>query len=435
MFRSLAEVVLPCLAVAALVAVVAFFAASETAFLSITPLKLKQMLREDDPAKRSTPAKKIARLKKDPDRLLSLILVGINFVTSLASALAAAIAIRLAGEAGGAIATAVMVFVLIIFGEITPKTFAAVHPVRAAGLFASALLFLERALFPVVWVFAKISGAMTALLNSFWKDGGALITEEELKSLIDVGETEGTLEHSERRMLHRIFDFTDLHVRDLMRHRSMVKFIPVGAGYDEVVRIFGETGFSRLPVCEGGFENVRGTVYYKQVLVKSRYRDSPKFLTKCISPAVFVPETLTATELLAKFKKERVNFAVVFDENGANSGIVTMDDIMRAVFGRSVHEDSPELPPERRIQPVSTVEYLVPGDLRLDDVNELMGMALSSDDYDTLAGWLLEQFDALPEQGETILVDGVTYRVEEQSQRRIRMVRMTLLSPPLLRRR
>ena len=175
-------------------------------------------------------------------------------------------------------------------------------------------------------------------------------------------------------------------------------------------------------------------MYYKTLLIKSRLRSSPNFLSKCVSPAVFVPETLTATELLAKFKKEKINFAVVFDENGANSGIVTMDDIMRAVFGRSVQEDSTERPPEQRIEPVSTTEYLIPGDLRLDDVNELLGMNLSSDNYDTLAGWLLEQFDALPEKGEAILVDGITYRVEEQSQRRIRLVRITLLAPPSLRR-
>ncbi len=435
MLHTLIEIVLPIFAVIFLVALVAFFAASETAFLSITSVKLKQLLKEDDSTKKSTPIKKIAFLKKDTDRLLSLILIGINFVTSLASAVAAAVAIKIAGEAGSAIATIVMVFVLIIFGEITPKTFAAVYPVRAAGLFASALIFLEKLLFPVVWIFAKISGAMTLILNSLWKDNGALITEEELKSLIDVGETEGTLESNERRMLYKIFDFTDLRVRDIMRHRSMVKFIPLGANYDDVVKIFAETGFSRLPVCDGGFENVRGTVYYKHVLIKSRYRDSPKFLTKCVSPAVFVPESFTATELLAKFKKERVNFAIVIDENASNSGIVTMDDIMRTVFGQSVQEDSPELPPEQRIQVVSTVEYIVPGDLRLDDVNELLGMNLSSEDYDTLAGWLLEKFDALPENGDTIFVDGITYRIEEQSQRRIRSVRITLLSPPLLRRK
>ena len=424
------SVVLPSAAVFVLVAVVAFFASSETAYLSITKMTLKQLLKNDDPTKKSTSAKKIAFLKKDTDKLLSLILIGINFVTSLTSGLAATVAINVAGEIGSAYATVVMVFVLIIFGEITPKTFAAVYPVRAAALFATPLIILQKIFFPIVWVFAKITGFLTLTLNALWKDDKNEITEEELKSLIEMGETEGTLEHSEKKMLYKIFDFTDLRTRDIMRHRSLVKFVPEDAAYGEVVRIFSETGFSRLPVCaDGGFDNVVGVLYYKSLLVKSRYKNSADFIRRCMRPVVFVPETLLATELLARFKKGQVNFAVAVDETGSNSGIVTMDDIMRAVFGRSIHENSSELPPEARILSVSPYEHLVPGDMKIDDVNELLHLDLFSEDYDTLAGWLLERFDALPEAGERIEQDGVSFTVEEQSQRRIQSVRIRFARP------
>ena len=430
--QTFLSIILPGILVAVLVSIVAFFASSETAFLSITKLTLRQMLKNDDPSKKSSPAKKIAYLKKDTDKLLSLILIGINFVTSLASGLAATVAIKIAGEAGSAYATILMAFILIIFGEITPKTFSSVYPVQAASKFALPLIILQKIFFPIVWIFAKISGFLTVVLNALWKNDKSLITEEELKSLIAVGENEGTLEHSEKKMLYKIFDFTDLHIHDIMRHRSLVKCVPENASYAEVIKIFEDTGYSRIPVCdsENGFENVIGMLYYKNILIRSRYQNSENFVKKCMNQVIFVPETLMASELLAKFKKEKVNFAVAVDETGSNSGIVTMDDIMRAVFGRSVHEDSPELPPESRIQPVSPIEYVIPGDMRLDDLNELLDMDLDSEDYDTLAGWLLEHFDSLPETGDIIKYDDVIYTVEEQSQRRIQSVRIKLKNPP-----
>lgn len=421
------SIILPSLLVLLLVAVVAFFASSETAFLSITKMTLRQLLKNDDPKKKSTPAKKIAYLKKDTNKLLSLILIGINFVTSLASGLATTVAINISGEVGTAYATVIMVFILIIFGEITPKTFAAVFPVQAATKFAGPLIILQKIFFPIVWIFAKISGFLTHVLNALWKNDKKEITEEELKSLIEVGENEGTLEYNEKKMLYKIFDFTDLHIHDIMRHRSLVRFVSEDSDYDEIVKVFGETGFSRIPVCsESGFDDVVGMIYYKSVLIKSRFKNSPDFVKRCIRPVIFVPETLMATELLAKFKKEQVNFAVCVDETGSNSGIVTMDDIMRAVFGRSVHEDSSEVPPESRIHPISTYEYLVPGDMKIDDVNELLKLDLFSEDYDTLAGWLLEKFDSLPESGESLKSGNVLYTVEEQSQRRIQTVKINL---------
>lgn len=421
------SIILPSLLVLLLVAVVAFFASSETAFLSITKMTLRQLLKNDDPKKKSTPAKKIAYLKKDTNKLLSLILIGINFVTSLASGLATTVAINISGEVGTAYATVIMVFILIIFGEITPKTFAAVFPVQAATKFAGPLIILQKIFFPIVWIFAKISGFLTHVLNALWKNDKKEITEEELKSLIEVGENEGTLEYNEKKMLYKIFDFTDLHIHDIMRHRSLVRFVSEDSDYDEIVKVFGETGFSRIPVCsESGFDDVVGMIYYKSVLIKSRFKNSPDFVKRCIRPVIFVPETLMATELLAKFKKEQVNFAVCVDETGSNSGIVTMDDIMRAVFGRSVHEDSSEVPLESRIHPISTYEYLVPGDMKIDDVNELLKLDLFSEDYDTLAGWLLEKFDSLPESGESLKNGNVLYTVEEQSQRRIQTVKINL---------
>ncbi len=425
------SVVLPVVATALLVYVVGFFASSETAYLSISKITLRQLLKKESHDANgnaaNTPAKRIAYLKSDMNRLLSLVLIGINFVTSLASGLGATVAIAIAGNQGTTYATIIMAFVLTIFGEIVPKTIATVNPVGVASRNARPLIVLQKLFMPIVWFFTKLTEGITVIINRFLHYDKQLITEEELKSLINVGETEGTLEHSEKRMLYRIFEFTDLRIRDIMIHRSRVQFVPVDATYPEIVRLFADTGYSRLPVCDGDFTNVVGMLYYKNVLLTKRTGKSTSFVRRSMRPALFVPETLTALELLQKFKAEQVHFAVAVDETGSNSGIVTMDDILRAVFGGTIMEHPTKEPlPAKRIQALSPTEFIIPGDLRLTDVNELLNLELDSEDYDTLGGYLLEQFDALPETGEAITVDGIAYRIEEQCQRRIKSVRITL---------
>ena len=431
----LSEIIIPASAIAILVLVVAFFAGSETAFLSITRLMLKTLQKKDSSSKKNTSAKKISYLKKDTNRLLSLILIGINFVTSLVSGLAATLAISLLGDKGATIATFTISFVLIIFGEIVPKTVASVHPVGFASFASTPLILLQKLFFPIVWIFSKITNGITGILQVFFKNSKELITEDELKSLIEIGAKEGSLESSEKKMLYKIFDFTDLHIKDIMRHRSLVQFIPIDASYDEIVKIFALSGYSRLPVCDGDFSKVCGMLFYKTVLLKAPVAKSKKsFAEKYMRPTLFVPETLYATDLLQKFKEEKQSFAIAIDENGSNSGIVTMDDILRAVFGRSINSIHNELPPENRIHPVSITEYLVPGDLKTDDVNELLDLDLESENYNTFAGWLLEQFGELPEIGAVLKNDGVIFKVEEVCQRRIQNVRVILPRAPVLSR-
>lgn len=421
---------LPALCVLLLVFCIAFFAGSETAYLSITDIKLRQLLKEDTSGKKNSPAKRIAFLKQDVNKLLSLVLIGINFVTSLASGLAATVAINLVGQQGATYATVIMSFVLIIFGEIVPKTVAAVQPVRIAEKNSRTLIALEYAFMPLVWFFSKLTAGITFVLLLFWKEKKNPLTEEELKSLIDVGTDEGTLENSEKKMLYNIFEFTDLHIRDIMCHRSRVRFVPIDASYDQVVQLFTDARHSWLPVCSESFENVLGMVYYKTVLLRGRPKEdaSHTFVRRCMRPALFVPETLTAMELLQKFKKEHMSFAIAVDENGSNSGIVTMNDILSAVFGRGINEflGEDEEPPESRIREITATDFLVPGDIRLGEVNEFFNLQLKSENYDTLGGWLMEQFDALPETGEMLKRDNILFTIEEQSARRIKSVKVHL---------
>lgn len=413
-----------CASLILLIYISAFFSASETSFLSISRITLRSLQKNKEPK-----ADKIAKVKSNKDWLLTTILVGNNFVNNLASSLATAIAVSLTGDKGVGIATGVMTIVIIIFGEILPKTIAAVRPVQTAKRYVTPILFLEKVFFPIIWIFAGFSSFATKLIEKIKPQHTPLVTEDELKTLIDVGNQEGTLEKSEREMMYKIFEFTDLRVRDIIRHRSLVQSVCVNSSYSETVAAFAKSGYSRLPVYEDNFDSIVGLVHYKDVLFARRKTSVELFsLRKCMRKILFVPEAKTALALLHTFKIEKENFAVVVDEHGSNSGIVTMDDLLNAVFGRITDEyTTNDLKPEDRVTILSGSDFLVPGDLKLTDVNNLFRLTLDSDYYDTLGGWLLEQFGYLPSSSEMLKRNNWIFIVEEQSQRRIRSVRMRLV--------
>ncbi len=399
----------------------AFFSASETSFTSLSRLTLKQLVRE-----KAKNAKRISALKANMPQLLSTILIGNNLVNNLSSSLATALAVSLVGQAGVGIATAVMTLVIIIFGETAPKTIAAHKQVEIAQKTAVPLDIIRKILFPVVWVFSGMTKGINFLINRIWKNTAPLVTEEELKTLIDVGNQEGTLETGEKEMLHRIFEFTDLKVKEIMRSRTLISTVPDSLSYADAVAAFRKTGFSRLPVYSGSPDTITGVLHYKDLLFYEGDR-STFSIPSVIRKALFVPDSKTAVSLFQLFRTEKQNLAVVVDEHGSNSGIVSMDDILKAVFGRITDEYAGrEIPPADRIQIISQDEFLVPGDIELNDVNEIFTLSLDSEFYHTLGVYLLEKFDALPAPGEALRMNNVLFIVEEQAQRRIVSVRIKL---------
>jgi putative hemolysin len=409
-----------------LILCVGFFSSSETAFLSIPKLKIRQMLKNNEYG-----ARRIAKLRSDMDSLLTVVLIGINFISTFASSIATALAIEIAGQNGVGIATIVVTFFVTVLGEIVPKTIATVDPVKIARRNASALVILQKILFPLVWFFTGISQTLAGTVQKFWKSDDPVVTEDELKTLIDVGTREGTLEKSEKTMLYKIFEFTDLHVYDIMKHRSLIKSVPVGATRNELTALFLSAGYSRLPVYNGSPETIVGILHYKSVLFASSGEvEKSDFVRKNMRPVLFIPESFTALELLAKFRKIKDDMAIALDEQGGVAGIVTMDDILRAVFGRMTDESSKnEIAPENRIKIISGKEFLVPGDMKLSDVNEVLKLKLESEEYNTLGGWLLEHFDALPSIGEALRDGNTLFVIEDQSRRRIESVRIKIGSP------
>lgn len=402
-----------------LVVMSAFFSSSETAFLSLSKIKMRQMLKENKKA-----AAPVVKLKQNTDNLLTLILVGNNFVNTFASSLATSVALGFFGESGVGIATAVMTVLIIIFGEILPKSFAANNPEKLSIFLAKPLSLLKIILKPITFIFSAFSKMISKFVETFQKNPLPSVTEEELKTLIEVGDEEGTLEDGEKEMLYKIFEFTDLRVRDILRHRSFVKAIDSKANYEETLSKFIESGYSRLPVFKDDLETILGTIHYKDVL----YFSGSKLnftAEKIVRKALFIPETISVVTLLMRFRTEKHTFAVVVSEHGNVEGIVTTDDVLKAVFGRITDEyNSKTIKPEERIRVTGKREFLIPGDMSLNDVNRIFSTDFESEDFDSLGGWLLEQFGYLPENGEKLKIGSTTFTVEDVGSRRIQSIRM-----------
>ena len=413
--------------------IIAFFAGSETAYLSITKIKMRKLVNE----KRKN-AKTASALKENIDELLTIILIGTNFMNTLASALATALAVQIASSMAmrlsgasarglaSAVSTIVITFFATTFGQIVPKTAALIKTEKTVLKNAMPLFVLEKIFFPIVWIFSLLSKSTAALAKKIWKFDNVTITEEELAALFEVGANEGTLEADESRMLNKIFKFNDLIVHDLMKHRSLVQSVSQDSTKNEIVKKFNETGLKLIAVYRISPENIVGVIHYKSLLLGDKSSDTEKgYAQNVMHEVMFVPETLTALELLSKFRKQKTEFAVALNEQGSLSGVVTMDDILRVVFGR-ITEEKNSLPAEKRIKLVGSGEFLVPGELQLDDLNDFFGFGLKSDEFMTLGGWLLERFGYLPAVGEKIRWKNAVFTVEEQAQRRILSVRIKL---------
>jgi putative hemolysin len=402
----------------------AFFSASETTFLLLSRIAVRQMLNE-----KAKHAVLIQKLKTNMSGLLSAVLVGNNIVNTAASAIATAIAIALAGNYGAGIAACVMTCAIIIFSEIIPKTIAAENPVNLAKKIAPLLYFFILITAPLTFIFR----AYSALIHRCTKKtmgSTPLFTEDELKTLIKVGRDEGTIAPYEQKMLLNVFEFTDLHVTAAARHRSLVKSVPATASYRELLDTFIKSGYSRLLVHEDENDNYIGLIHYKDVLFGSRNTElrgarGNDFILSHMRAVRFVPGTMSCASLLQIFKKEKINMAIVVNEHGGNIGIITMDDILNAVMGKLYDEyDYSEHTPAERITIISDTEFLVPGEIKLGDFNEIFSESLESEYYDTLAGFLLEAFDSLPSAGETIKRGDTLFEIEDQIRHRICTVRV-----------
>lgn len=402
----------------------AFFSFAETALLSLNKAQLKQLLKTE-----RKQGKRIAILKNSMDQVISIILIGSNFFNTLSSAIATALAIDLIGPQGALWATLIMFILIILFGEIIPKNIAALYPKEASLLSAPILTVLLFVFKPIAFLFSLLQKGINKIEGALWKNKDPIITEEELKTLIALGDKEGTLELGEKDMLYNIFELNDLRAKDIMRHRSLIKTCNINASLHQSIEAFEKSGYSRLVVIEDSIDAInaiQGILHFKDLLFFDSAQD---FSVKSIMrKPLFIPESKSVISLLSTFKKEKQNFAVIVDEHGSNQGIITMDDILKAVFGRITDEhNSDGKNAEERIQIIKTNQFLIPGELSIDDFNRIFKQNFSSEAFESIGGFLLEEFGYLPQAGEFLKRNNCILAVDAQSQRRIKMIKYTIL--------
>lgn len=373
----------------------AFFSSSEVALISMTRAKVRTLVNEGRPG-----AAAIAKLKESPEHLLITILIGNNIVNIAASSIATAIAIEMFGSIGVGLATGFVVLVLLVFGEIGPKLYAARASDTFALTVAPVILFLSRILSPVIWLIGRISPRLW--LN---KEGAEpSVTEEEIKEWIDVGKEEGTIEPREQDMLYSVLEFSDTTAREVMTPRIDAVLMEDTTTMDDAVRIFHETGFSRIPVYHEQIDNITGILNVKDVfsaMVSPKKNISIRDITY---DPTFVPETQKIDDLLKELQVRRVQIAIVIDEYSSFVGIVTVEDILEELVGDIQDEFDKEEP---EVQKISEGVYVIDAQMWVDDVNENLGINLPTDEsYETVGGLLIDRLGHIPQHpGEKVVID------------------------------
>ncbi len=395
----------------------AFFSASETALTSLSRIRLRNMVEE-----RIKNADKISRLLDDPNRLLSSILVGNNLVNNGASALTTALAIQVFhGDAGSgaSVATAFITVVILIFGEITPKTIAAQQAEKTALVVVNIIAAVVFVLRPVVVVLNMATSSLSRLLGHNPDEKTPTITEAELKTIVNVSHEEGVLETEERIMINNIFNFGDAKAKDVMTPRTDMVSVSCDVSYEDFVALVNEEGFSRFPVFDEDIDDIVGILYVKDVFFVDKNEFSAE---KYMREPYFTYETKPVAELFAEMRQNRLAVAVVLDEYGGTSGLATMEDIIEEIMGEIADEyDDDE---QDEIEVIKEDEYVVDGGTRLEEFNKMVGSRLESDEVDTIAGYVLMILGNFPEGGEVLESDGLKFVVEEMDKNRISKLRV-----------
>jgi putative hemolysin len=394
----------------------ALFSASETALMSLSKIRVKQMIEN-----REKGANRINKLLSDPSRLLSAILIGNNVVNIGASSLMTSLAIDAFGNTGVGVATGIMTLLILVFGEITPKSLAAKNSEKISVRLSGFIEFVTNLLTPISFVLNIITDFLVKLLGGEVDKKKPFITQEELKTIVNVSYKEGVLEGEEKDMIYNVFDFSDSQVNDVMVPRTEIVAIDVDLPYEEIIKIINKEQYSRIPVYENTIDNIIGILYVKDLLFLDVNKESPFDLRKYIRQPYFTPEYKSIKELFKEMRTNRNHMVVIIDEYGGTEGIVTIEDVVEEIVGDIEDEYDKKI---KEIEVIKEDEYLVNGNVRIDIINELIGTHIESEDFDTIAGFVIGIIDRLPEAGEEIEYENIRFIIENIDRNRIKKIRI-----------
>ena len=397
----------------------AFFSSAETSLSTVNRVRLKTLADEGNKQ-----AKTALRVLEQYGKMLSAVLIGNNIVNLSASALATTLAIHIHFTVG--IATAILTVVVLIFGEIVPKNVAMFNSEKLALLYASMISVLMKLLTPVIFVIDSLAKGIMKLMHVDG-DKKMTMTENELRTYVEVGHEDGVIESEEREMIYNVFDFGDAVAKDVMIPRIDMVTVDKSADYDEVMDVFKNCMYTRIPVFEEDKDNIIGMINIKDFIL---VEDKENFkISDILRQAYYTYEFKKTADLLVEMRQKCFNVAFVLNEYGGTAGMITLEDLLEEIVGEIRDEyDSDE---EQLIQKMQDRVYLVEGSMKLSDINDELGTDLKSEDYDSIGGLVIEHLDRVPEDGAQIVTEqGVRLQVQGVSQNRILKVIMELPEDP-----
>ena len=393
----------------------AFFSSAETALTTVNRIRMRSLA--DEGNKR---AKMVLKITDNSGRMLSAILIGNNIVNLSASSLTTTIAITFGAPMAVAIATGIITVLILIFGEITPKTVATINSDKLSLVYAYPIHFIMTILTPISIVINMLARVIFFILRVDPNAKPDAITEEELRTIVDVSHESGVLEEEEREMIKNVFDLGDAKAKDVMVPRVNVIFADVDSTYKELIELFREHKFTRLPVYEETTDNVIGTINMKDLLL---YDNTEEFqIREFLRDAYFTYEHKNISELLVEMREASYNIAIVLDEYGETAGLITLEDIMEEIVGE-IHDEYDEYEEDELLTCINDFEYILEGSISLDDLDDRLELKLESEEYDSLGGFIIERLDRHPEVGDEIVTEsGLRLVVDSLDKNRVEKV-------------
>ncbi len=393
-----------------------FFSSAETALTTVNRVRIRTLI--DEGNKR---AARVDKILENYSKMLSAILIGNNIVNLTASSLATTLALRINLAAG--IATGILTVVILLCGEIVPKTWAMLSAEKLALGYSGLIYGLMQILTPVIFLVDKLANGILRLMHIDPSRRMTTMTESELRTYVDVGHEDGVIETEEREMIYNVFDFSDALAKDIMIPRINMVTVNIDATYSEVMEVFRESMYTRLPVYQEDKDNIIGFINVKDFILT---KDVESFRVEDIRrEAYYTYEFKKVADLLYELRKKTASVTFVLNEYGATIGMITLEDLLEEIVGEIRDEydaDEAEL-----IKEAGERTWLVVGSMKLDDINDALGTNLDSEDYDSIGGIIIEQLDRLPEDNEEVTLDnGIVLKVQGIDQNRIGKVLMTL---------
>ena len=398
-----------------------FFSSAETAYSTVNRVRIRTLAQENNKG-----AIRVSGILDRYGKMLSAILIGNNIVNLSASSVATTFAIKIWGSYAVGIITGVLTFVVLLFGEIIPKTWAIQRAEKITLAYSRLIRLLMTVLTPVIFIIDKLSNWILRFLHISSDGNNFSITENELKTYVDVSHEGGVIESEERELIYNVFDFGDTVAKDIMIPRIQMTTVPLDATYQELLSIFQDSMFTRIPVYDDDPDNIIGVVNIKDfILVK----DKEKFqLKKILREAYYTYEYKSVSDLLMEIREKSLSIAFVLSEYGATVGMITMEDMIEELVGEI--RDEYDADEEKLIQETGDGQYLVEAQMKLDDINDALNIELDSEDYDSVGGLMIEKLERLPQDGEMIELDnGITLQADGVQDNRIVKVLLTLPAP------